>query len=71
MPVWASLAEWLYSAGSPVADNPAVSARRLLMFEASLGVVAAAHLLGMLLQRACPSAANAIVDWLCRPFLLL
>jgi len=42
-----------------------------MVFEAWLAVVAVVHLLGVLLQRACPAAATAIVDWLCRPFLLL
>jgi len=41
------------------------------MFEAWLAVIAVVHFLGVLLQRTCPAAANAVVDWLCRPFLLL
>jgi len=41
------------------------------MFEAWLAVVAVAHLLGVLLQRTCQPAAVAVVDWLCRPFILL
>ena len=69
--VWTSLAEWLYSITSPVADHPPISVTRLMMFDAWLAVVAVVHLLGVLLQRTCQPVAVAIVDWLCRPFLLL
>ena len=41
------------------------------MFEACLAVVAVVHLLGVLLQRTCQPLAIAVVDWLCRPFVLL
>jgi len=70
-PVWASLAEWLYSVTSPVADHPPISVTRLMVFEAWLAIVAMVHLLGVTLQRTCPEAAAGVVDWLCRPFLLL
>ena len=69
--VWASLAEWLYSITSPVADHPPISVTRLMVFDAWLAVVAVVHLLGVLLHRSCQPVAVAIVDWLCRPFLLL
>ena len=66
-PVWASLAEWLYS----MSPRPPISVNRLVMFEAWLAVVAVVHLLGVLLQHICQPVAVAAVDWLCRPFLLL
>lgn len=69
--MWASLAEWLCSITSPVADHPPVSVTRLLTFEAWLAVVAVVHLLGVLLQRKYQLVAVAVVDWLCRPFILL
>jgi len=70
-PVWASLAEWLYSISSPVAASHPIFVKRLTTFEAWLAVIAVAHFLGVLLHRTCPLAADAVVDWLCRPFLLL
>jgi len=42
-----------------------------MVFDAWLAVVAVVHLLGVLLHRSCQPVAVAIVDWLCRPFLLL
>jgi len=42
-----------------------------MVFNAWLATVAVVHLLGVLLQRICRPAAVAVVDWLCRPFVLL
>lgn len=42
-----------------------------MLIEVWLAVVAVVHLLGVLLRRTCQTAAVAIVDWLCRPFILL
>jgi len=69
--VWTSLAEWIYTVTSPVADHPPISVSKLVAFEVWLAIVAVVHLLGVLLQHTCQPLAVAIVDWLCRPFILL
>lgn len=72
--VWASLADWLSfsnDTASDAADRPLISVSRLVLIEVWLTGVAFVHLLGVLLRRSYHTAALAVVDWLCRPFILL